>query len=523
MSEISSAGFPKSAGLLGLVGLLFLFAALRWNSYDAPLIRDEGEYAYAARLLLHGQVPYEQCFVQKPPMIIYSYALAELLAPRVFWFPRVLAALCVAFSTGLLGYIAHKEFGPGVAIPAMWLVTPMLLLPGLQQFTANTEMFMLLPVMGVVALYVYARHSNNSGGWIWFAAGSLSAIALCYKYTVFPLLAALFAFWSWEEFQTRRNLVSLVKHWLFALSGLVLGLAATLGFFLIHDGGKSLWEWTVAFNRFYLASAPFGLSSFLNRLHLFWNAWWILFLLPVSLIIWREQRVWFWICLFLVAGLTTTASGYGHYYITIMPFWALLGAVALRRLVRLIPFSPTGQARTIPLLVCAVVVLLCLTDIPWLTRTKKDFVAGKLRTPFLESEAVAKRVAELTTPEDYIFVAGSEPQILYYSQRFSATRFVVVYPLMIPSPMAQRYQWIAIHDLQEHPPNIIVLVQLSDSWLKNVNSPSDFLNYLMGILQAEYELLGGYVMGERSGQWTEPLSSSDSDHASLLLYKRRQF
>jgi hypothetical protein len=300
-------------------------------------------------------------------------------------------------------------------------------------------------------------------------------------------------------------------------------LAATLGFFLIHDGGKSLWEWTVVFNRFYLASGAFGLASFLNRLHLFWNAWWILFVLPVSLIIWRERRVWFWIGLFLVAGLTTAASVYGHYYITIMPFWALLGAVALRRLVRLIPVSATGQTRTISLLVCLVVVLLCLTDIPWLTRTKKDFVAGKLRTPFLESEAVAKRVAELTTPEDYVFVAGSEPQILYYSQRFSATRFVAVYPLMIPSPMAQRYQWDAIHDLQEHPPTIIVLVQLSASWLKQVNSPPDFLNYLMGILQVEYELLGGYVIEEQSGQWTEPLSSSDNDHASLLLFKRRQF
>jgi len=522
MSENSSAVFPKAAGLLGIVGLLFLFAALRWNSYDAPLIRDEGEYAYAARMLLHGRVPYEQCFVQKPPMIIYSYALAELLAPRVFWFPRVLAGLCVAASTGLLGYIAHKEFGPGVAIPAMWLVTPMVLLPGLQQFTANTEMFMLLPVMGVVALYVYARHSNNGGGWVWFAAGSLSAIALCYKYTVFPLLTGLFAFWSWEEFQTRRNLASLGRHWLFALSGLVLGLAATLGFFLIHDGGKSLWEWTVAFNRFYLAAGAFGLASFSNRLRLFWNAWWILFLLPVSLIIWRERRVWFWIALFLIAGLTTAASVYGHYYITIMPFWALLGAVALRRLVRLIPFSASGQARTMPVLVCLVVVLLCLTDIPWLTRTKKDFVAGKLRTPFPESEAVAKRVAELTTPEDHVFVAGSEPQILYYSQRFSATRFVAVYPLMIPSPMAQRYQWDAIHDLQEHPPTIIVLVQLDASWLKQANSPSDFLNYLMGTLQVEYELLGGYVIGEQSGQWTEPLSLSDSDHASLLLFKRRQ-
>jgi hypothetical protein len=69
---------------------------------------------------------------------------------------------------------------------------------------------------------------------------------------------------------------------------------------------------------------------------------------------------------------------------------------------------------------------------------------------------------------------------------------------------------------------LLGLVQLAASWLKNANSPSDFLNYLMGSLQVEYELLGGYVIKDQSGQWTEPLSLSDSDGASLLLFKRRQ-
>src|SRR5205807_201223 len=36
---------------LGMLGILLLFIGLRWDSYDAPLIRDEGEFAYAAQLL----------------------------------------------------------------------------------------------------------------------------------------------------------------------------------------------------------------------------------------------------------------------------------------------------------------------------------------------------------------------------------------------------------------------------------------------------------------------------------------
>ena len=104
-----------------------------------PLESDEGEYIYAARLLISGGLPYEQSFLQKPPMIAYSYALAGLLAPNVFWFPRILAGVFAALATVLLGYAARREFGPGAAMPAMWLMTPMALLPELNQFIANAD------------------------------------------------------------------------------------------------------------------------------------------------------------------------------------------------------------------------------------------------------------------------------------------------------------------------------------------------------------------------------------------------
>src|SRR2546425_11590041 len=75
----------------GVLGLCLLFIVLRWNSYDLPLTRDEGEYGYAAQALKAGLAPYSHAFLQKPPMIVYSYALASCLAPQLFWFPRILA------------------------------------------------------------------------------------------------------------------------------------------------------------------------------------------------------------------------------------------------------------------------------------------------------------------------------------------------------------------------------------------------------------------------------------------------
>src|SRR5258708_646879 len=104
-----------------VAGIFLLFIALRWNTYDAPLVRDEGEYAYAAQLLGHGFALYEHSFLQKPPMVVYSYALAGAIAPKVFWFPRIVAYVFAALATALLGYIARIEFGERSVLPVMWL------------------------------------------------------------------------------------------------------------------------------------------------------------------------------------------------------------------------------------------------------------------------------------------------------------------------------------------------------------------------------------------------------------------
>ena len=84
---------------LASLGLALLFIGLRWNNCNAPLTRDEGEYAYAGWLLLHGGIPYEQAFIQKPPMVFYSYLLADRLLPQVSWSPRLLAGGFMALAT----------------------------------------------------------------------------------------------------------------------------------------------------------------------------------------------------------------------------------------------------------------------------------------------------------------------------------------------------------------------------------------------------------------------------------------
>ena len=505
----------KPALWLGIAGIAFLFALLRWNNLDAPLTRDEGEYAYAAQLLTSGGLPYESSFLQKPPLVAYGYAVAQVLAPNVFWSPRVLAAVFAALATILLGYVAHRDFGPGVALPAMALATPMILLPGIEQFIANTEMFLLLPLMATVA--VYAR-SRGDGGWAtWATAGVLAGVTLCFKYTAFPLLAVVFVAWSIDAWRSGK---SLGGRWLAALLCGAATAALVLAPFLLRDGGRRLWECTIVFNRFYAASSEFGAAEVLERLREFARAWWILFLLPLGLLIERRPRMGFWVALFLVGWITTAGSYYGHYYVPIMPFWALLSALAVRDLAAWAAVKlAQPEAWTRRALTAVVLGLVCLPDARWVIRTKEQFATDMLGGwgSFLESPQVAARVAQVTSPRDRVYVAGSEPQVLSYAHRFSPTRFVTAYPLMIPTPLAAGYQAEAIRDLQREAPAAIVLVRTPSTWLNEPASPPDFIDFLRKLLAEDYDVVGGYL----SGHWQEPMDRQDVSRCTMVLFKRK--
>jgi hypothetical protein len=207
-----------------------------------------------------------------------------------------------------------------------------------------------------------------------------------------------------------------------------------------------------------------------------------------------------------------------------MSFWALLAALGIHKCARWLASvsrSPLVLMRQI--LVIVVLTLVCFSDWSWIARSKEQFATDKLRTgnPFVESALVAQRVSELTAPADYVYVAGSEPQILYYAGRISATRFVIAYPLMIPTPLAAKYQQEAIRDLQQRPPAVIVLARSPMSWLTQEGSPREFLIFLEQLLSNDYVRIGGSIADGPRTLWKEPLPEEEITASELILFKRK--
>jgi hypothetical protein len=208
-----------------------------------------------------------------------------------------------------------------------------------------------------------------------------------------------------------------------------------------------------------------------------------------------------------------------------MPFWAIVCAAALDILSKDIARRAGVNLNLIRTLIVALV----LVSMHLLIRP--PFMAGPAGTEAerfmvrgysLESMDIARRLKGMTADGDLVFVAGSEPQILYYARRMSPTRFITMYPLMIPGPTASRYQEEVIRALKEHPPRVIVLVKHADSWAFTAESPNMIWEYMTGLLNSgDYELAGGYIERDGVKNWKDAPEKGEIRESSLLLFRRK--
>jgi hypothetical protein len=114
--------------------------------------------------------------------------------------------------------------------------------------------------------------------------------------------------------------------------------------------------------------------------------------------------------------------------------------------------------------------------------------------PFPEAAAVGRYIQEHSSPADSIAVLGSEPQILFYARRHSATGYLYSYSLMEEQKYAGRMQQEAISEIESARPAYIVYVR---DWMILPHSDRTILRWADQYLKQDYELIG--AMRERDG------------------------
>jgi hypothetical protein len=482
----------RSAFWLALLAVALVAIALRARVADLPFERDEGEYAYVAWRWLAGDVPYRDAFDQKPPGIFAFYAAAFAVGGEspaaVRWAAQIWLLGALACVAALGARLANPAAGVAAAIAGVALTSD----PSWLGNAINTEQIATLPL----AL----------GAWLaWTADGArlatarAAALGLCAAGAILlkPVTAPIVAF----EIATAlvrsraRGAASLG-----IATGGALALGATLGWFAAHGALAALLDAVVWNNLDYAGATPLAqypvyfAAQFRPTLGPLGPLYGAALLAPLAL---RTRTIGAarlaWIAAWLAASLlAVSAGGYfrQHYFALAMPPLALLAGIGLDALVRTILGARFVARLAAPF--AAAVLLGWSVAVGWwyygpaTPAAKLHRIYGS--NPFPEAPALGAWLASRAADDDRIFVYGSEPQLLFYAQRPSASRYIFVYPLMMPLPASAARQRETLAELDAAPPRFVVGVFVRTSTLEQPGTPPELERGLRERIERDYEV-----------------------------------
>jgi len=469
----------KKQDWIALAALFLLGLGLRAPIAGIFLERDEGEYAYVAQRWLKGEVPYRDSFDQKPPGVFAAYAAIERVSSgspaAIHWGAQLytLLTLCLVF---LLG---RRLFGEAAGFAAGALAAFMTADHSLLGNSANCETFMLLPL---AAAFLAALLAKERDSWRWaMASGACAGLSLLFKQVA--LTDALFYLALLILARDLRRKRSIVTAFVGGAAAVWVPVAA---YFAAKGAWGPFYDCVVGYNLSYAGGIP--LSDYLRN---FWTTFsrtipglWPIYVLALAGGIWQAGPAAPWVIGWLAFSFLGACPGgffRPHYYQQAVPALAVLAGSAISglshrwRLPRLAPYA------------CAVaVVLFGVLSGSWYYGRASD--VAKCRrlyadNPFPEATGVAHVIAERTTDQDSLFVFGSEPEILYYAGRKSATRYIYLYPLFLSSPDAMARQQEVLAEVRSAKPKTIVTVFVRKSFLPSISSPMEIFGEIKTLLK----------------------------------------
>ena len=125
-------------------------------------------------------------------------------------------------------------------------------------------------------------------------------------------------------------------------------------------------------------------------------------------------------------------------------------------------------------------------------------------------------------PPEAVF--GSEPEILFYSQRRSATGYIYTYSLLEPHPAAARMQDEMIAEVEANRPDFLVVVEVEESWNPQPESPEKIVKW-MRTYALQFEVVGVaevFYDGSRFLTQRDLANSKLAAKSRVVILKRSQ-
>jgi 4-amino-4-deoxy-L-arabinose transferase-like glycosyltransferase len=522
-----------------LLALLFI-AVVRIRLLATPLERDEGEFAYAGQLMLQGIPPYKLFYNMKLPGIYAAYAVLMLFFGQGvsgIHFGFLLVNLAASL---LLFRLARRFLDVPGAVAASASYALLSTSPVVLGLWAHATHFVVAAALAGLLLLLRGEDSGKPS--LFFCSGLLFGVACLMKQPggVFGLfgLCLLAARGAREREQWRMHWQRLALYG----AGLVAPLTLTAGILWQAGVFQRFWFWTVVYARVH--AAEFGWRQGLWLLSLFFKdmpftadgLFWItagLGLVSLALVkgeLWK--RLWL-AAFFVFSAVAVSLSFYfsEHYFVMLLPALCLLAGQALSAALHWARTRMPGAAWT--------AVAASLFIVMWLLvvfhhravffSLSPDQVCARTYpgNPFVECAQVGRYLREQASPNARIAVLGSEPEILFYARRHSATGYIYMFDFFLPQPYAAAMQREMIAQIQETRPEYVVFVKDPLSWDLRGNFNRDFdapvMAWLPKYAGAFYEPVELVILEPRvEYYWGREAGSRTPQHEAFIGVVKRK-
>ena len=484
---------------------MLLFAVIRWRLRTMPLERDEGEYAYAGQLILQGIPPYQIAYNMKFPGTYVAYAAIMRIFGQTDAGIRIGLLAVNAFTIFLVYVLGKRLLGSLAGAVAAASYGLLSVEPWINGFAGHATHFVVLTA--TAGLWLLLDGIEEHRDWEVFSAGLLLGLAFVMKQpgAAFAVFGGLYLLTSggWAREQVRGSLRKL--GWL----GTGVMLPFTITCLVLWRAGvfAKFWFWTFSYAYQYgtNVTGPQGwgfLTANLPLIVLPSVGIWILAGVGIPAFLWNRRArthadFLLGLLVFSCAALSAGLYFRRHYFILILPAISLLAGLAICSATDALDQGRPGKLlRYIPAAVFAGVFAFALFQQRYFFFQASPIAATRLvysPEPFPEAREIGNYLQQRSSPSAQVAVLGSEPEILFYAHRHSATGYIYTYSLTEEQKYAAVMQQEAIAEIEAARPEFLVFVR---DWVVFPRSEKAILHWSQQYIADNYTLVGIMRVGD---------------------------
>jgi 4-amino-4-deoxy-L-arabinose transferase-like glycosyltransferase len=450
-------------------------AVVRIRLLSLPLERDEGEYAYAGRLMLERVPPYQLMYNMKMPGIYAAYAASMAVFGRSvegIRFGFILVNLgCVV----MVYFLGRRFLQPVAALAAAAIYALLSASPGVQGLNAHATHFVVLAALGATLALLRALESGRPA--VFFLSGAFFGVAFLMKqpggaFAFFGLALLLWAALRQRPLDWKTHGVRLGT---FA-AGMAAPVLLTALLLWWAGVGKKFWWWTMTYAGVHATQLSWSdggvlLAGYFKQLH--WDGlFWVLAAAGLACVLKQKNRPdekFFFVTflLFSAAAVCPTFHFTYHYFVLMLPVVALLAAKVFGTAAARLASRPMAIVRWAPWLLFA----LSWAGVAWthrgifFVRTPAEAAAWLYPVNnFQVYPVIGAYLDQHALPTAKIAVLGSEPELMFYAHRHSVTGYIYMYDLVQEQPFRELMEREMINEVEQGRPDYLVFVNLNQSW-----------------------------------------------------------